>query len=325
MVAIYWQRKNGRSGNSQQGYTIVELIIATALGILLSWAILDITLSATGTAREVELTSEMVENGRYLSHFLKSEIRLAGFYGRLENYSSGATVQPNPCTDLTTTNLIDGLSFPLFGLDEVAAGATTCNGDRLLTGTDILLVRRASTSSVATTVGLAAKQQYLQATVTAMVLDTGANKANFTLMEKDSLGLAPIREYYQNIYYVDNSNTFKRLRLINGAYISEPLAEGVDDFQVVYGIDRSGNGIPNGDGTSDAFVELPASAAEWQNVVSLKLFLIVSSTNPAPGLNDPKAYTYADKVNVTFGDSKKRRLFTVVARLTNISIKRAGL
>ena len=51
----------------QSGFSMVELLIAVALGILLSWAILDVTLTSTRTAREVELTSETVENGRYLS------------------------------------------------------------------------------------------------------------------------------------------------------------------------------------------------------------------------------------------------------------------
>ncbi|MGB0450246.1 MAG: PilW family protein, partial [Porticoccaceae bacterium] len=61
------------------------------------------------------------------------------------------------------------------------------------------------------------------------------------------------------------------------------------------------------------------------DVVSVKIFLVLSSTNPAPGLNDAKTYSYADKAGITFADSKKRRLFSSVARLTNVSIKRAGL
>jgi type IV pilus assembly protein PilW len=319
-MCTYPQRKK-----YQSGFSMVELLIAVALGILLSWAILDVTLTSSRTAREVELTSETVENGRYLSQLLKNEIRLAGFYGRLENYSSGAVAQPNPCIDLASADLINGMTFPLFGLDGVAAGATTCNGDTLLTGSDALLIRRADTDFVTSTAGLDANQHYLQGTITAMVLDTGANGASFNLVEKDGVTLAPIREYHQDIYYVDDANVFKRLRLVNGAYTSEPLVEGIDDFQLVYGIDRSGDGIPNADGVNVAFVELPATAAEWEDVVSVKIFLVLSSTNPAPGLNDAKTYSYADKTGVTFADSKKRRLFSSVARLTNVSIKRAGI
>jgi hypothetical protein len=71
-------------------------------------------------------------------------------------------------------------------------------------------------------------------------------------------------------------------------------------------------------------VELPASASEWEDVVSVKVFLLLSSTSNAPRLADGKTYSYADKAGITFSDSKKRRLFSAVARLTNVSIKRSG-
>ena len=46
------------------------------------------------------------------------------------------------------------MNYPLLGLDGVAAGTTTCNGDVLLTGSDALLIRRADTTSVNSTAGL---------------------------------------------------------------------------------------------------------------------------------------------------------------------------
>ena len=310
-----------RASRQQLGFSMVELLIAVALGIVLSWAILDVTLNSSRTARELELTSEMVENGRYLTKLLGSELQLAGFYGRLENYiDDTVTAQPDPCSGLSSTNLRNGMNYPLFGLDGVAAGTTTCNGDVLLTGSDALLIRRADTTSVNSTAGLIAARHYLQEKITAVVLDLGINSSSFNLLEKDGTTVAAIREYHQDIYFVGSDNVFNRLSLINGAYTVEPLVEGIDDFQLVYGIDRSGDGVANA-----AFVELPASASEWEDVVSVKIFLLLSSTSNAPGLADGKTYSYADRVGITFSDSKKRRLFSGVARLTNVSIKRAGV
>ena len=304
---------------------MVELLIAVALGIVLSWAILDVTLNSSRTARELEFTSEMIENGRYLTRLLGGELQLAGFYGRLEDYSDDTvTAQPDPCTGLSSASLRNGMNYPLLGLDGVAAGTTTCNGDVLLTGSDALLIRRADTTSVNSTAGLVAARHYLQETITAAVLDLGSNIASFNLLEKDGTTVAAIREYHQDIYFVDTDNVFNRLSLINGAYTVEPLVEGVDDFQLVYGIDRSGDGVANADGGNAAFVELPASASEWEDVVSVKIFLLLSSTSNAPGLSDGKTYSYADRAGITFSDSKKRRLFSAVARLTNVSIKRSG-
>jgi len=169
----------------------------------------------------------MVENGRYLTKLLGGELQLAGFYGRLANYiDATVTAQPDPCSGLSSASLRDGMNYPVFGLDGVAAGTTTCNGDLLLTGSDALLIRRADTTSVNSTAGLKTNQHYLQETVTAAVLDTGANSANFTLLEKDAATVAAIREYHQDIYFVDTDNVFKRLSLTNGAYTVEPLVEG---------------------------------------------------------------------------------------------------
>ena len=313
-----------RTPPRQSGFSMVELLIAVALGIVLSWAILDVTLNSSRTARELELTSEMVENGRYLTNLLSGELQLAGFYGRLEDYVDvTVTAQPDAC-GLSSTSLRNGMNYPLLGLDGVAAGTTTCNGDVLLTGSDALLIRRADTTSVNSTAGLVNARHYLQETVTAAGLDLGTNSSSFNLLEKDGTTVAAIREYHQDIYFVDTDNVFNRLSLINGAYTVEPLVEGVDDFQLVYGIDRSGDGVANADGGNAAFVELPASASEWEDVVSVKIFLLLSSTSNAPGLSDGKTYSYADRAGITFSDSKKRRLFSAVARLTNVSIKRSG-
>lgn len=306
-----------KKSESTSGFSIVELMVAMTLGILLSGVILDVTLGSSRSNRVIELNSEMIENGRYTTNLLKNEIRLAGFYGRLETYSTALAVPPDECTGLTLADLTTGMTFPLSGLDEVAAGTTVCGGDTLLAGSDVLLIRRADTSFVTTTAGLTNAQHYLQTTITDRVLDIGS-ATTFTLTSKDGVTLAPIRKYHQDIYYVDQLNVFKRLRLVNGAYTTEPLVEGVDDFQVVYGIDTSGNGISNQD------VELPTTTADWENVVSIKFFLLMSSTNAAPGLDDVKTYAYADKSGVTFPDSKKRRLFSSVARLANVSMKRAG-
>ena len=314
-----------RSSQQQSGFSMVELLIAVALGIVLSWAILDVTLNSSRTARELELTSEMVENGRYLTNLLSGELQLAGFYGRLEDYVDvTVTAQPDACV-LSSTSLRNGMNYPVFGLDDVAPGDTTCDSYVMLTGTDALLIRRADTTSVNTTAGLDTNKHYLQETVTAVVLEKFSSTVDhFTLREKNGTTVAAIREYHQDIYFVGTDNVFNRLSLINGAYTLEPLVEGVDDFQLVYGIDRSGDGIANADGGNPAFVELPASASEWEDVVSVKVFLLLSSTSNAPRLADGKTYSYADKAGITFSDSKKRRLFSAVARLTNVSIKRSG-
>lgn len=313
---------------SQKGFSLVELLIAVALGIILSWAIMDVTLNASKTDREVQLTSEVIENGRYATDLLRNEIRLAGYFGNYINYSSGAAAQPNPCTSpMTVAVLTQGMTFPTFGLNNVAAGSQVCSGQVVLTGSDAFLVRRIDTE-ITPVASLSPTQHYFQSTPQVMVLNTGNNVASFSLKKKDGTTSEDLRAFHQDIYFVGTDRVLKRQRLVNGAYVTEPLVEGVDDMQVQYGIDRSGNGSPNSDGANAAYVDIPATTAEWENVVAIKVYLLMSSNYEAPGLPDNKTYSYAGKTvdaAAIFNDRKKRRLFTTVARLSNISMKRSEL
>ena len=93
---------------------------------------------------------------------------------------------------------------------------------------------------------LTAAQHYIQATPSEFIVATGANQSSLNLYQANGVTAAPVRAWHQTIYYVSADNTFKRRRFYRGKLSpSEPLAEGNDDFQLVYGIDRSGNGIAN--------------------------------------------------------------------------------
>ena len=54
----------------------------------------------------------------------------------------------------------------------------------------------------------------------------------------------------------------------------QPLPEGVEDMQVLYGIDQ------NGDGVADRYVNAD-NVGNWSQVVSIQVALLVSSVVPA--------------------------------------------
>ena len=72
-----------KTQKSMIGVSLIELMIAVLLSIFLSTAIVDVTLTASRVNRQVQLSSEMIENGRYLTQLLNTELGLAGFYGWL--------------------------------------------------------------------------------------------------------------------------------------------------------------------------------------------------------------------------------------------------
>jgi len=100
------------------GISLVELMVSVALSIFLSAAIVDVTLTASRVNRQVQLTSEMVENGRYLGQLLNTELSLAGFYGWLKSPPIISGTVPDRCSEITTAGLNKALSFPLDGIDD---------------------------------------------------------------------------------------------------------------------------------------------------------------------------------------------------------------
>lgn len=311
------------SQKTMRGISLVEVMVSVGLSVFLSTAIVDVTLTASRVNRQSQLTSEMVENGRYLRQLLNAELSLAGFYDWSKVSLKATSTRADYCTGISAADLTRTLAFALDGADDMPAGERLCGGDKVLAASDVLLIRRASTRFVNTATGLIPSQHYIQSYGDYPVVATGANNAEFSQRQKDSLTLAPIRLFTQTIYYVDDHHVFKRRRLLKGKYSpAEPLVEGVDDFQVEYGIDRSGNGMANAEGSMSAYVELPVSAQEWADVVSIKYHLLLSSTQSAPAVKTKKYYAYADKVNVSFDDGKVRRLFSGVTQLRNISDRR---
>ena len=289
----------------QSGFTLIELMISLALGVAISWVVLDISLNAIRNSRDIIATGDVIAKGGYLGDLLKREIKHAGFYGRIT--SANVVLGPDsPHTDwCTVTPTKRHLTTPVFGLNNKTS---LCTDTGLLVDSDVLMIRRASTA-VAPSL-LVAAQHYIQSNFDDVILETGA-AANFTLTEMDGITSAPIHEFYQDVYYVDSDNNFKRRRLVNGEIEDEPLIEGVDDFQVQYGIDTDADNI------ADTFITTPVSNdySGWQNVKTVTVSLLISGE--AVSQPDAKTYQYADKTNETFNDKRKRRLFSFVVAVGN--------
>jgi type IV pilus assembly protein PilW len=102
-----------------------------------------------------------------------------------------------------------------------------------------------------------------------------------------------------------------------------PLVEGIENFQVEYGRDTTGDGMP------DDYVSSP-SVSDY--VVSARLFILARSITATPGysLAPGKAYCLASLVAgacptgkaVSFSDNFKRHLYLSEVRLTNPSSRR---
>jgi type IV pilus assembly protein PilW len=90
---------------------------------------------------------------------------------------------------------------------------------------------------------------------------------------------------------------------------------------VEYGIDTPLTGLPTGapyagDGMPDSYIAAP-TAAEFTQVVAVRVHLLTRATSPSAGYADTKTYDLGLHGTVAPGGQYKRHLFTTVVRLQN--------
>ena len=120
---------------SQAGFGIIELMIAITLGIVLSGAVIQVTLASQRSQRILEAVSQLQESGRIAVSFLTRDLRMAGYMGcpNLERIPVNV-IAKNPPSDLNFT-----AENVLRGQDNVSAG----NAYSAVANTDIISIQRA--------------------------------------------------------------------------------------------------------------------------------------------------------------------------------------
>ena len=71
--------KNSYINKKQQGMTIIEIMIALAIGAFLIAGVMQVYLGSRQSFRMLDSLSRMQENGRFAMEFISRDIRLAGF------------------------------------------------------------------------------------------------------------------------------------------------------------------------------------------------------------------------------------------------------
>lgn len=311
----------------QSGMSLVEMMISLTIGLVLLAGITSL-ISRQSTARvEMEKSSRQIENGRFAMQLLNDDIEHAGFYG--EYAPSSATtynVPADPCStvvaDLGWNSATPAIPVPVRGY--TAADATpSCVSDRQA-GTAMLVVRRTATPTVAAAAAVAGTA-YLQTSrcnsdTLPFVLDTGG----FTLKQKDCATLAPLHQYIVRIYYIsscsvcgtDTIPTLKMVEFVDGAQTVIPLVEGIENMQFDYGVAASATSS-----FAASYTTTPA-AADWPNVVTVRVNLLARNNESTPGYTDTKSYTLGGGGTVSPGGAYKRHLYSQLVRVVNVSGRR---
>ena len=318
----------------QTGLSLVELMISVTIGLLLLLGVSTLIAQQSSSRSEMEKSSRQIENGRYAMQLLHDDIQLAGFYDGYSAATGVATAIPvDPC-DTTTANLGWNAVTPqvpvaIFGYAGAATDPTltTClNNYQANTG--VLVIRRAST--VETDAALAvAGTTYLQ--VSKCDKDTAPfvlGTSGYTLFGTKCTTLAKVRPYIVRIYYISRCSgnvcanniavdipTLKMEEFVGGTRSTVPLVEGIQNMQLDYGIDTSGDGAPDSYTTT-------LTAANAPNVMTIRAHLLARNNEPTGGHTDTKTYNLGGVAVGPFGDQFKRHVYSQLVRAINPSGRR---
>jgi type IV pilus assembly protein PilW len=214
--------------HKQLGYNLVELMIATFLGALISAG--AIKMFSTSSANFSRLSDEVMQinNGQFVAGILEREVQLAGFMGQLTSFQN--TAYPLDVCSKDLTVLTQAVNHPLYGFDSPATSPLSCLADNnFLPNTDILVVRRASTNFLQDGDKVVEGEVYIQ-----------ANSAEYALqLGTSGVYVAPLLNASNSVSQVGlqadgNAATILRLANVDGADpvdITKRLAADIRKFR----------------------------------------------------------------------------------------------
>lgn len=329
----------------QQGFTMVELLVAVAVGLLLLAGLSTLFTNNSAAQAEIERANRQVENGRYAMQLMTGDLRNAGYYAEYDpSELTAPTALPDPC-DVDLTKMRGAIAFAVQGYDN--SNSLGCLSD-VKANTDVVVVRHTHTCVVgaADCEDDTAGGPFFQASQCSNDYELGSGDTTkhyqisavnqgFTLHKynctsaNNSGTLADVRRILTHVYFVANNSlagdgipTLKRAEVVskNGAMSVEivPLAEGIENMQLEYGLDS------NDDGVADSFSP-QVSDTEWGKVVSVKLHLLARTLSPSIGHTDTKSYVLGSDANgqqyviSAANDKFKRHVFTSLIGLPNVA------
>jgi type IV pilus assembly protein PilW len=298
-----------------QGFGLIELMVAMALGLLLTTGILTLYLNMSRSSSEMAKTNLQIENGRLAIQLMRNDLAHAGFWnGFIPEFDDltlsavpsdyPATIPP-PCYAYsswsgTSRSILLGTAVQLY--NGVPSGCSTALPNAQ-TNSDVLVVRHAQTcvAGVGNCEADTAGKLYFQSSrcegeARYVLADTG-----FTLHQRDCTTPAEKRKFINNIYYLrdyafapdDGIPTLMQSSydLASGSLDQQPavaMIEGVEAMRFEFGVDTisdSGDSVDYGVGVLWADITEPIVKDSPTNRGDGAADALCTSTTPC-GLND---------------------------------------
>ena len=268
-----------------QGFSLIELMVATAIGLLLILSALAAYISASSAIRMADAQSRMNEDAQAALVILSQQIRMAG-YQQGSRFSIRAC--DNTFQDIKTAASMDLLTCAESGPHSIA-----------------LRYKADSYNTLPNSSGIPT--------------DCLGNKLSSIPPQPPGNYFEA-----ENRFFIGTSNVIKSPSLYckgnGGAGAVQPLVENIENLQLTYGTQSAANETVVGYLTATQVEGLGPTALEaWGKVLTVRICIVVRSE--APNLVSDQAsarYRQCDgAVNTTQTDLRLRRAYSATVALRN--------
>jgi type IV pilus assembly protein PilW len=269
----------------QRGMTLIESMTAMTISSVLILGSIQIYTQARSTYRTTESIARMQENLRFSIDIIDENVRLAGYWGKSSSANAelrngeAVTITCNGTnstawvldTEVPNNNLIN----PISALQQVSdLPIEDCRGTNPRINSDVLIVRHASTDQE-----VLAHEDIIQ-------IQTNGRLGSFFdngILPEDAKVNSQIFNFAFSAYYVSNESkhdsdlpSLRRLSLVKNRIVNQEIISGVENLQIVFGIDRTG------DGSIDMYIN-GDDVLDSDTIISTRLWLLVRSEQNGAG------------------------------------------
>jgi len=334
---------NRNRRHEQRGLSLVELMVAMAIGTFLLAGAITVFGKTRDLYRTNDAAARLQETARYAMSTIEADLRMANYWGLM---SRADLIENGPALDLANLPAVD----PTYSLPaELTGYAGTINqcgamwavklpayieatdsytlgcaaaGDGAVAGSDTLTIRRASTQQIATGAPLTASAGQIKLQTSRV---QGTLFSTATIPAGYLPPLSETRALVVNGYYVgqdsderDDTPSLRRKQLdVAGgapAITDLQIVPGVEDLQIELGADF------NDDQNADYYVQPGTAIPAGDQIVAVRVWLLVRAEQPEVGFTDGRTYDYASRTGanvLTPGDNFRRLLVSKTIALRN--------
>lgn len=261
----------------QQGVTLVELMLAMALGLIVALAAMTLMMTSRSAYQTIDESSRLEDNGRFVLDIASRAIRQAGYinWDRPEG--------PYLLSDRMTP-MIRGLDAHTLPASSVAL-ASPVPAPATLNGSDVLAVRFFGAGPHDKPDGT--------------VLDCAGFAVGEPASEQDALDDIPGKSRGWSIFYVGVSKEGEPALYCkyhhDGKWQSAALTDGVESFQVLYGIAAQEEGVATRFMRATEINALDQAQQDkqdswWHKVTAVRIALLLRGSGNIPRLADGTTY-----------------------------------